>query len=82
MAVKRQPERAGTNSNAGSAPLASSAAPAPANGRPARSSSYTLPVEDTAFLLRDELRGVRFALEYEKAELTLRDAGTARRWWS
>ena len=40
-----------------------------------RSQSYLLPVEDTAFLLRDELRGVRFALEYEKAELSLRDWG-------
>jgi len=40
-----------------------------------QSKSYTLPVQDTDFLLRDELRGVRFALEYEKAELTLRDAG-------
>jgi uncharacterized protein (TIGR00730 family) len=39
------------------------------------SHSYRLPVEDTDFLLRDELRGVRFALEYEKAELTLRDWG-------
>ena len=40
-----------------------------------RSQSYVLPVEDTQFLLRDELRGVRFALEYEKAELLLRDWG-------
>ena len=40
-----------------------------------QSKSYILPVQDTDFLLRDELRGVRFALEYEKAELTLRDAG-------
>src|SRR5437764_12323056 len=39
------------------------------------SPSFRLPVEDTDFLLRDELRGVRFALEYEKAELVLRDAG-------
>lgn len=34
-----------------------------------------LAVEDTQFLLRDELRAVRFALEYEKAELSLRDWG-------
>jgi hypothetical protein len=34
-----------------------------------------LPVEDSEFLLRDELRGVRFALEYEKAELLLREWG-------
>jgi uncharacterized protein (TIGR00730 family) len=40
-----------------------------------QSKSYILPVQDTDFLLRDELRGVRFALEYEKAELVLRDAG-------
>jgi uncharacterized protein (TIGR00730 family) len=41
----------------------------------ARSSSYLLPVEDTQFLLRDEMRAIRFALEYEKAELALRDWG-------
>jgi uncharacterized protein (TIGR00730 family) len=34
-----------------------------------------LPVEDTEFLLRDEVRAVRFALEYQKAELLLRDWG-------
>ena len=39
------------------------------------SRSYRLPVEDVDFLLRDEMRGVRFALEYEKAELVLRDWG-------
>jgi uncharacterized protein (TIGR00730 family) len=38
-----------------------------------RSSSYLLPVEDTQFLLRDEMRATRFALEYAKAELVLRD---------
>jgi uncharacterized protein (TIGR00730 family) len=37
--------------------------------------AYRLPVEDTAFLLRDEMRGTRFMLEYEKAELSLRDWG-------
>ncbi len=37
--------------------------------------SYLLPVEDTAFLLRDEMRAIRFALEYGKAELLLRDWG-------
>ena len=41
----------------------------------ARSSSYLLPVEDTQFLLRDEMRATRFALEYAKAELLLRDWG-------
>lgn len=37
--------------------------------------SYLLAVEDTEFLLRDEMRSVRFALEYAKAELALRDWG-------
>jgi len=40
-----------------------------------RSPSYLLPVEDTQFLLRDEMRAMRFALEYAKAELLLRDWG-------
>ncbi|HLS80059.1 MAG TPA: LOG family protein [Steroidobacter sp.] len=39
------------------------------------SSSYKLAVEDTDFLLRDEMRATRFALEYAKAELALRDWG-------
>lgn len=38
-----------------------------------RSGSYALPVEDLDFLLRDEMRAVRFALEYAKADLILRD---------
>ena len=38
-----------------------------------KSTSYLLPVEDTQFLLRDEMRATRFALEYAKAEL--RDRG-------
>lgn len=42
---------------------------------PAASRSYLLPVEDTEFLLRDEMRAIRFALEYEKPELALRDWG-------
>ena len=37
------------------------------------SRSYLLPVEDVEFLLRDEMRAMRFALEYAKAELVLRD---------
>ncbi len=45
----------------------------PNNGPP--NPAYRLPVEDIDFLLRDELRGVRFMLEYEKAELSLRDWG-------
>src|SRR5487761_2354069 len=41
-----------------------------------KSSSYTLPVLDTAFLsTRDEMRDLRFAIEYAKAELLLRDWG-------
>ncbi len=39
------------------------------------SSSYVLPIEDTGFLLRDEMRATRFALEYAKTELLLRDWG-------
>ena len=39
------------------------------------SPSYLLAVEDTQFLLRDEMRAVRFALEYSKADLLLRDWG-------
>ena len=37
------------------------------------SGSLSLAVDDGEFLRRDELRGIRFALEYEKAELILRD---------
>lgn len=37
--------------------------------------SYRLAIEDTEFLLRDEVRDIRFALEYSKAELALRDWG-------
>ncbi len=39
------------------------------------SSSYRLPIEDPQFMLRDEMRSIRFALEYSKAELLLRDWG-------
>src|SRR5690606_31884578 len=39
------------------------------------SRSSLLAVEDTEFLLRDEMRSIRFALEYSKAELALRDWG-------
>jgi uncharacterized protein (TIGR00730 family) len=48
---------------------------APVTEPQSRSRSYLLPVQDTEFLLRRELRGLRFALEYEKPELLLRDAG-------
>jgi uncharacterized protein (TIGR00730 family) len=41
-----------------------------------QSSSYTLPVLDSAFLSsRDEMRDLRVAIEYAKAELLLRDWG-------
>ncbi len=42
----------------------------PPIGRPG-----VLAVDDSVFLKRDELRGIRFALEYERAELALRDWG-------
>lgn len=45
------------------------------NTRQRQSPSYRLPVEDTDFLLRDEMRDIRFALEYAKAEHLLRDWG-------
>ncbi len=38
------------------------------------SRSYLLPVDDRAFLLSDEMRPLRFALEYGKADLALRKA--------
>ncbi|MGE4043986.1 MAG: TIGR00730 family Rossman fold protein [Acetobacteraceae bacterium] len=45
------------------------------NSRQRRARAYRLAVEDTDFLLRDEMRDIRFALEYAKAELLLRDWG-------
>jgi uncharacterized protein (TIGR00730 family) len=47
----------------------------PDNSAQRDAKAYVLPVADTDFLLRDEMRGVRFGLEYEKAELNLRDWG-------
>ena len=47
----------------------------PDNTAQERSKSYLLPIEDREFLLRDEMRALRFALEYAKAELALRDWG-------
>jgi uncharacterized protein (TIGR00730 family) len=41
----------------------------------AASRSGILPVYDTEFLLRPEMRTIRFALEYSKADLLLRDWG-------
>ncbi len=49
--------------------------PRPDNRAQIQSRSYKLPVEDTEFLLRDEMRATRFALEYSKADLALRDWG-------
>lgn len=40
-----------------------------------QSRSFLLAVEDTEFLLREENRAVRFALEYSKADMLLRDWG-------
>jgi uncharacterized protein (TIGR00730 family) len=39
------------------------------------SNSYVLPIEDTDFLLRDEMRATRFSLEFAKTELLLQDWG-------
>lgn len=39
------------------------------------SPSYRLAVEDQDFLLRDEMRALRFGMEYAKAELALREWG-------
>src|SRR5689334_20444947 len=47
----------------------------PENNARRRSPSYKLPVEDVDFLLRDEMRDIRFALEFAKADLLLRDWG-------
>ena len=41
----------------------------------AETTSALLPVLDTQFLLRPEMRSIRFALEYSKADLLLRDWG-------
>ncbi len=48
----------------------------PDNSLQRNAPSYLLPVQDVDFISnRDELRGMRFALEYSKADLTLRDWG-------
>jgi len=49
--------------------------PMPDNTAQRRSGSFKLPVEDLDFLLRDEMRDIRFALEYAKADLLLHDWG-------
>ena len=45
------------------------------NGRQMRSASYRLAVEDTEFLLSDEMRALRFAMKYAKADQALRHKG-------
>jgi hypothetical protein len=47
----------------------------PDNAAQLASPSYRLAWEDPAFLGHDETRAMRFAMEYEKAELALRDWG-------
>ncbi len=48
---------------------------APANAAQLQSPSYVLPALDQTFLLGDSMRGVRFLLEYQKAQEALRDFG-------
>ncbi|WP_135467898.1 LOG family protein [Crenalkalicoccus roseus] len=55
-------------------PLAEAAA-AEGNHAQTGSPSYRLAIEDADFLRRDEMRALRFAMEYGKAELALRDWG-------
>ena len=65
-----------TTSGHGAAAAAAELSAFPGSERQLASPSYRLPAADVEFLItRDELRAVRFALEYEKAELLLRDAG-------
>lgn len=48
----------------------------PDNAQQRHAPSYILPVQDIDFLAnREELRGLRFALEYSKADLVLQDWG-------
>ena len=47
----------------------------PSSDAQKESRSYRLAIEDTEFLLRDEMRSLRFAMEYAKPELLLRDWG-------
>jgi uncharacterized protein (TIGR00730 family) len=49
--------------------------PAPSNEAQRASPSYRLPALDQDFILGPSMRGVRFLLEFEKAEETLRDWG-------
>ena len=47
----------------------------PPSSPQSKSASYRLPVEDSDFLHRDELRGIRLQLEYDKPEILLREWG-------
>jgi uncharacterized protein (TIGR00730 family) len=47
----------------------------PESSPQSKSASYRLPVEDLDFLHRDELRGIRLQLEYDKPEILLREWG-------
>ncbi len=47
----------------------------PQSSPQSKSASYRLPVEDIEFMHRDELRGVRLQLEYDKPEILLRECG-------
>lgn len=49
--------------------------PSKSAGKNTNLQAYELPALDTEFLLSDSMRGVRFLLEYEKAEEHLRAAG-------
>ena len=44
------------------------------NSAQRRSQSFLLPVDDKEFILSDEMRPLRFAMEYAKAKLALRKA--------
>ena len=47
----------------------------PRSSPQSKSASYRLPVEDVDFMHREELRGVRLQLEYDKPEILLREWG-------
>ena len=53
----------------------SGAPPTASNAAQLASPSYRLAVADVDFLLREEMRALRFQLEYAKADLSLRDWG-------
>ncbi len=63
-----------TATKAETAPVTPAADPTRDNSPQMASSSYRLPALDQDFLLGDSMRGVRFMLEYAKAEEALRNA--------